>query len=49
MTFVESFSYLGACCSFNYDPISLENKEFFTTNNFGINGGLNVIGTGKDP
>ena len=47
MTFVESFSYLGACCSFNYDPNSVGNEEHFKTNTFGINGGLNVIGTGE--
>lgn len=46
MRFVESFSHLGACCSFNYDPSS-GNEENFKTNNFGMNGGLNVIGTGE--
>lgn len=47
MTFVESFSYLGACCSFNYNPKSQDSEDFFRTNSFGINGGLNVIGTGQ--
>lgn len=46
MTFVESYSFLGACCSFNYDPSSKVNEEHFKVNNFGINGGLSVIGTG---
>lgn len=46
MKFVESYSYLGACCSFNYDPDLLGNEEHVKTNSYGINGGLNVIGTG---
>lgn len=46
MTFGESYSYLGACCSFNYDPKSLGIDEPFTVNEFGFNGGLDVIGTG---
>lgn len=46
MTFVESYSYLGACCSFNYNPKAEESEEFFKSNMFGMNGGLSVIGTG---
>lgn len=47
LVFVESYSYLGACCSFNYNPKSTENDEFFRQNFFGFNSGLSVIGTGK--
>lgn len=47
ITFIESFSYLGSCCSFNYNPSGSDEDEFFNTNSFGINGGLNVIGTGE--
>lgn len=46
MKFVESTSYLGACCSFNYYPDN-DNAIPFATNFFGVNGGLSVIGTGK--
>lgn len=46
MKFEESYSYLGACCSFNYHPNTLETAEFFKAETFGIDGGLNVIGTG---
>jgi acid-sensing ion channel, other len=47
MTFVESYSYLGACCSFNYNPKAQDLEEFFRVNSFGVNGGLSVIGTGR--
>lgn len=47
MTFVESYSYLGACCSFNYNPKAFGQDELFNVNSFGANGGLNVIGTGR--
>lgn len=47
MTFTESYSYLGACCSYNYNPSAIEGDEVFSSNYFGINGGLNVIGTGR--
>jgi acid-sensing ion channel, other len=47
ITFTESYSYLGACCSFNYNPKATENDEHFRSNFFGINGGLSVIGTGE--
>ncbi|CRL01764.1 CLUMA_CG014980, isoform A [Clunio marinus] len=47
MTFVESYTYLGACCSFNYNPKANDQDEHFISNFFGINGGLNVIGTGR--
>lgn len=44
--FVESYSYLGACCSFNYDPKGNDNDEHLKVNSFGSSGGLNVIITG---
>jgi acid-sensing ion channel, other len=47
LTFVESYTYLGACCSFNYDPKGSDEDEHFNVNSFGDNGGLKVIGTGK--
>ncbi|KAG5683871.1 hypothetical protein PVAND_013132 [Polypedilum vanderplanki] len=47
MTFVESYSYLGSCCSFNYHPKMTDGSEVFKSNFFGINGGLTIIGTGR--
>lgn len=44
---MESYSYLGACCSFNYHPKMSERDEYLTNNFFGIDGGLSVIGTGE--
>ena len=47
MTFAESYSYLGACCSFNSNPKSEDEDDFFSVNTYGTNGGFNVIGTGQ--
>jgi amiloride-sensitive sodium channel len=45
-TWVDSFSHLGACCSFNYHP-SFDNVEPIQTPFFSINGGLAIVGTGR--
>jgi hypothetical protein len=45
--FEESYSYLGACCSFNYHPEMIHTEEFFKATSFGMNGGLTIIGTGE--
>lgn len=47
LTWVESYSYLGACCSFNYHPNKDLDGDMFVAKNFGINGGLSIIGTGR--
>ncbi|XP_070494636.1 sodium channel protein Nach-like [Chironomus tepperi] len=47
MKFEESYSYLGACCSFNYHPNTVATADFFKANTFGIDGGLSVVGTGR--
>ncbi|CAO1376532.1 unnamed protein product [Diamesa tonsa] len=47
LTWVESYSYLGACCSFNYHPNKDLKGDIFVANDFGINGGLSIIGTGR--
>lgn len=45
--FVESYSYLGSCCSFNYNPNAENEDEFLKINSFGSTGGLSVIATGR--
>jgi acid-sensing ion channel, other len=47
VNFVESYSYLGSCCSFNYNPTADEENEFLRVNTFGSGGGLSVIATGR--
>lgn len=43
---VTSMSHLGVCCSFN-NQLNKPNHSLFSTNTFGIYGGLSVIGTGR--
>ncbi|KAJ6635204.1 Sodium channel protein Nach [Pseudolycoriella hygida] len=44
LTFRETMSYMGICCSFNYAP---DNSSFepMTINSFGVRGGLSFIGS----
>lgn len=43
LTFTTSISHVGYCCSFNYRP---EDQSYipFSANNFGVNGGLVIVG-----
>lgn len=45
LTWTTTTSHHGACCSFNYHPISNDFTPF-AANTFGSEGGLTVIGTG---
>ncbi|XP_017476236.1 PREDICTED: sodium channel protein Nach [Rhagoletis zephyria] len=43
LSFISTTSYLGPCCSFNYNPKNLSYVPF-SANLFGIDGGLTVVG-----
>lgn len=43
LSFAATISYLGPCCSFNYNPSNLSYVPF-SANIFGINGGLTFVG-----
>lgn len=44
MKWTQSYSFLGACCSFNYFPDG--NGTMFTTDSIGVFGGLTAVLTG---
>jgi acid-sensing ion channel, other len=46
MKWESSYSFLGACCSFNYHPDSKSGYVPFASNKFGIDGGVSIIGSG---
>ncbi|XP_055527647.1 sodium channel protein Nach [Wyeomyia smithii] len=46
LSWTNSTSHYGACCSFNYHPIVQKSMVPFAVNSYGIHGGLSVIGTG---
>jgi acid-sensing ion channel, other len=46
MKWESSYSFLGACCSFNYHPEAKSDFVPFASNKFGIDGGVSIIGSG---
>lgn len=45
-SFVSTTSYLGLCCSFNYNQDQAEQHKPFHSSSFGTRGGLSIIGSG---
>lgn len=45
LKWISTTSHLGACCSFNYNPTNMDYIPF-SSNTFGVKGGLTIIGTG---